>query len=105
MLKNYDNVDQFIDKMPLTYCRNRNDIRDYFARQKKMSLSKIPPIVIWLCGKTGCGKSRLAEQFAIAYAQLKGRTGEKAWRNFDSLKWFDGFLQQLVAIIEDFRKD
>lgn len=32
MLKEFENVDQFMDKMPLTYCRNRNGIRDYFAR-------------------------------------------------------------------------
>lgn len=105
MLKNFNSIDEFIDKMPLTYCRNRNGIRDFFAKVKKDTQTKIPPTVIWLCGKTGCGKSRLAEQFALAYAQLKGRNGEKPWRNFDNLKWFDGFVQQLVAIIEDFRKD
>lgn len=92
MLKGYNSIDEFIDKMPLTYCRNRNGIRDYFAKMKKQTQTKIPPIVIWLCGKTGCGKSRLAEELAMAYAQLKGHIGEKPWRNFDSLKWFDGFL-------------
>lgn len=50
------------------------------------------PYVLWLAGPTGCGKTRLATSIDPDY-----------WLSNQDLKWFDGYINQKVAILDDFR--
>jgi len=94
-----------MEQYPYIYCRFRNGLLDIFYKKQQKSAIKLPPIVIWISGPTGCGKSKEAHEIAIMYATRKGRPNEKPWTSYDTLQWFDGYFQQLVAIFEDFRKD
>lgn len=55
-----------------------------------------PPFVIWLWGETGTGKTRAA----IEYARV---VGADAWISNGGLQWFDGYVGQRVAILDDLR--
>lgn len=56
-----------------------------------------PPCVIWISGSTGIGKTRSAVEFAQSLC------GEEYWMSNGSLRWFDGYERQRVAIFDDFR--
>jgi len=56
-----------------------------------------PPIVIWISGSTGIGKTRSAVEFAESIC------GEDYWMSNGSLRWFDGYERQQVAIFDDLR--
>jgi len=55
------------------------------------------PIVIWICGPTGIGKTRSATEFAELVAD-----GDY-WMSAGSLRWFDGYDGQRLVILDDFR--
>jgi len=55
------------------------------------------PVVIWICGSTGIGKTRSATEFADLVAD-----GDY-WMSAGSLRWFDGYDGQRVVILDDFR--
>lgn len=55
-------------------------------------------IVVWFHGNTGEGKTKTALEIAKQYYN------NNYWMSSDSLKWFDGYTNQRVAIIDDFRK-
>lgn len=55
-----------------------------------------PPVVAWLYGPTGVGKTRCAVEFA------KLHSGEY-WMSSGSLQWFNGYDGQKVAILDDYR--
>jgi hypothetical protein len=57
-----------------------------------------PPVVIWICGKTGIGKTRAAVEFGH---ELAGPFG--MWISSGSLRWFDGYMGQPVALFDDLR--
>lgn len=71
-------------------------IRYIFASMRKPTPYK-KKLVMWFQGETGEGKTRkaveIAERFNLDY-----------WMTNDSLRWFDGFHGQDIAIIDDFRK-
>ena len=49
--------------------------------------------------------TQTTQENAELYATANNRPQEKPWSNYDTLQWFDGYEGQLVAIVEDFRKD
>lgn len=57
-----------------------------------------PPLVFWIYGATGTGKTR--EAFSIS-KQLSGP--EDIWISCGGLRWFDGYDGQTCAIFDDFR--
>lgn len=57
-----------------------------------------PPVVIWLHGPTGTGKSRTVYDF------IATKTGIfRYWSNSGDLKWFDRYDGQEIVLIDDFR--
>lgn len=56
------------------------------------------PIICWLYGATGCGKSFNAWKLA---REVGG--DDDIWINTFGLRWFDGYEAQRVAIIDDYR--
>lgn len=59
------------------------------------------PIIFWIYGGTGVGKSRYVREF-IREMEI-GRSW-KSWISFDTgLKWFDNYEGQELALFDDFR--
>lgn len=58
-----------------------------------------PPIVIWLSGPTGTGKTRTAYEVGL---ELSGGP-DGVWLSSGGLRWFDQYEGQPVAIFDDFR--
>jgi len=54
------------------------------------------PVVYWLHGSTGSGKTR----FAFEYAD---ENDLELWVSSDNLKWFDGYDNQKAVLFDDFR--
>jgi len=57
-----------------------------------------PPVVFWLWGETGVGKTRCAISFADTVC------GGRYWISSGGLRWFSGYDGQPVAILDDFRE-
>lgn len=55
------------------------------------------PVVLWIYGDTGVGKTRAAVEFARRFARF--------WMSNGSLRWFDGYLGEPVVILDDIRAD
>nr|QIJ58577.1 REP [Human respiratory circular DNA virus] len=72
-------------------------IRSIFAKNSKPDKFR-KRIVLWFKGETGEGKTRTAVEIAEKYYN-----GDY-WLSNDSLRWFDGYHGQKLAIIDDFRK-
>jgi len=64
---------------------------------------KEAPIVLWLHGSTGTGKTRCALKSGRAMARAYGRPADDIWINDGGLRWFDQYDGQTVAILDDFR--
>jgi len=56
-----------------------------------------PPLVIWLSGETGVGKTRSAVALADRIAP------DNYWLSAGSLRWFDGYDGHAIAIFDDLR--
>lgn len=56
------------------------------------------PFCVWITGPTGVGKTRASVLFS---EKIVGN--EEYWISNGTLKWFDGYIGQQVAILDDFR--
>lgn len=56
-----------------------------------------PPVVLWLHGETGTGKTKCAVFFAEQHV------GADYWISSGGLTWFDGYDGQHIAILDDYR--
>jgi hypothetical protein len=81
-------------RYPEMYCRYRNGLRDIYQHFARIAPKSIPRI-IWLCGPTGCGKTRRAFDMMPL----------DTWINNGSCQWFDGYRGQSLVILDDFRKE
>lgn len=57
-----------------------------------------PPVVFWIYGSTGVGKTRSAVEFGH---DLGGPYG--MWISSGSLRWFDGYMGQPIVLFDDLR--
>lgn len=55
-----------------------------------------PPLVCWISGPTGVGKTRAAVELAT-------NLGVDYWISHGNLQWFNGYRGQPVAILDDYR--
>lgn len=67
-------------------------------RQTLQTPRTTKPQVVWLSGTTGIGKTRTAIEVA---EKIFGQNS--FWISSGSLRWFDGYENQPVAILDDFR--
>lgn len=88
-----DGISAVIAEFPALYVRypqGFKELSNYYLPQRSTQ-----PRVFWMHGPTGSGKSRWCYE----------NGGESQWWSSDTLKWFDGYKQQGVVVIDDFRKD
>lgn len=71
-------------------------IRGVFNLKKKPA-PYAKKLVLWFKGESGEGKTRMAVDIAEKY-------NLNYWMSAENLKWFDGFEDQEIAIIDEFRK-
>lgn len=83
---------EFILEQPDVYCRYRNGLRDIARLLERPRDS--PPLVLYLWGAPGTGKSK----FAYGY------NPDSTW-SYGGDGWFDGYDGQRVAIFDDFADD
>lgn len=57
-----------------------------------------PPIVIWIHGSTGVGKTRFVHDFVSRHGQIS-----QLWVSNNTMQWFDGYTGQPYALFDDFR--
>lgn len=72
-------------------------VRSIFKMNRKPEPYK-KKLILWFKGATGEHKTRTAVEIAARYFD------NDYWMSNDTLKWFDGYHGQRVAIIDDFRK-
>lgn len=70
-----------------------------YLNNMPMPATRDPPIVFWLYGATGTGKSRASAEFV----EKMVAKGWNYWRANQGLDWFDGYNRQEVAWFDDFR--
>lgn len=84
------------------------DLKSYAAYcfGKEMVRLQVPrhdfvPIIMWISGRTGVGKSWEVRKLIRALEEMRGW---RSWISFDaSLKWFDNYEGQELALFDDFR--
>jgi hypothetical protein len=69
-------------------------------RLAPVSAMRSPPVVYWLHGSTGSGKSYAAAKLC---ERLKNVRNWQYWQSTGDLHWFDGYCRQEVAWFDDFR--
>lgn len=62
-----------------------------------------PPVVFWIHGDTGFGKTRAAFSVAGRFNELLGGKPDDVWISSGGLRWFDGYDGQQSCILDDFR--
>lgn len=88
-----DIIDSHPDEM-IKYAKNIMLINNILNYQKHRTTK---PTVLWFYGPTGSGKSRSA-------LELAQQLGSFYYKN-PTNKWWDGYVQQRVVVIDDYRRD
>lgn len=88
------NSTQIAQEYPHEYIKYHGGIERLLAKVQPMRTEK--PIVIWLYGPTGCGKTRYVfDKHGI----------ENVWTSMVDLSKWEGYEQQEVILVDDFRKN
>lgn len=89
------------EKFPSTYLKyNKHVSAVRGVLQEARGIGR-PPVVLWLYGSTGTGKTAYAYGDALA----RGYPIEEIWQSMGKLDWFDGYNGQKIAILDDFRAE
>lgn len=103
LLQENKTLQEFIKNEPNTYVRYRSGIEGYY--RATVGVDYIPnsskPVVIWLYGDTGTGKSRSVKDYITA----KINEGYRCWRAplCNKNNWFDGYANQELVYIDELR--
>lgn len=95
LIKSGKSLQQIAEEMPATVVRNYKGL--IYLRSLLLEGRRDKPIVFWLWGKTGTGKTRSAVEF--------GQHFDRFWISSCNLKWYDGYDGQPVAIFDDIRSE
>lgn len=87
-------VSAVIDEMPEMYIKYHSGIEKLHTRCQQPRTIK--PNVIWIYGETGVGKTRHV---------FDNHSIDEIWISNKNLQWWDGYENQNVVLIDDFRKD
>lgn len=82
------------DEFAVTFVKFHHGLtryRNYFEKTRTE-----PPMVFWIWGETGTGKTRTCVEWCT-------RMGLEFWISLGGLQWFDGYDGEPVAILDDFR--
>lgn len=84
-----------IEEKPEVYVKYANGLNSLQYKMQQHRDPDNPPIVTWYYGKAGCGKTRrVYENHEISEIYTKPAN-----------KWWDGYTQQPVILIDDFSED
>jgi len=89
-------LDLLVDEMPELYVKFSSGFDKLAHRMEQQRRER--PMVWWLHGPTGTGKTRLV--FTIETYEPSA-----LWVSGDDLRWFDGYEGQHAAVFDDFRGD
>lgn len=95
------NLNQFIKNNPDIYIRYRSGIEGYYRAQgTDYNPLDDKPLVLWLYGDTGVGKSRAVRD----YIKQKITDGYRVWRRPLGVNyWFDGYSDQDIVFLDEVR--
>lgn len=81
-------------QFPTTFIKFSSGIEKLYAHVKNNPRTKDtpPPMVVWLYGPTGIGKTRSVRE-----------EEPNLWISEDNLKWFTGYENQEAVLLDDFR--
>jgi len=82
------------DDFAATYVKYPNGLTNY--RNMLEGKREGPPVVFWIYGDTGTGKTHSSVEWAE-------RRGLDYWMSLGGLQWFNGYDGEPVAILDDFR--
>ena len=82
------------DEFAATFVKYPNGLTEY--RNKLETKRTGPPVVFWIYGDTGTGKTRSSVEWTE-------RRGLEYWMSLGGLQWFNGYDGEPVAILDDFR--
>lgn len=91
----------FIAVYPDIYTRYRAGVEGYYRyKGEDYIINDYKPIVIWLYGDTGTGKTRIVKD----YIKQKYYEGYRTWRRpLGSDAWFDGYANQDIVFLDEVR--
>ena len=92
-LNKYKNYDELLQGDFAFASKHERAAKQYYALKLKQATYK-KPIIVWICGPTGTGKSALASYLC----------GPDRFRKCGKLDWFDGYNGQANVTFDDFRK-
>jgi len=95
MVKEGRPIQQIAEEVPTTVVRYHKGL--IYLRSLLLEGRRDKPVVFWLHGATGTGKTRSAVEFGSIF--------ERFWMSSCNLKWYDGYDGQPVAIFDDIRDD
>lgn len=81
----------------LRYTRGITFLRSIYSPNRDVAK---PPTIFWFYGPTGTGKTRTAYELSN---HIQGIGYEMPWMSSGSLRWFDGYDGNRVAIFDDLR--
>lgn len=82
------------DEFAATFVKYPNGLTEY--RNKLEHKRTGPPVVFWIYGDTGTGKTRSSVEWAE-------QRGLDYWMSLGGLQWFNGYDGEPVVILDDFR--
>lgn len=101
-LQKNKNLTEFIKNEPTLYIKYRSGVEGYYRQVVGVNyeVNDDKPLVIWLYGDTGTGKSRVIRE----YLRDKVSEGYRVWRRpLGKSSWFDGYAGQDIVFLDELR--
>jgi len=100
-LNKYKTLLDFVVNEPTLYLKYRSGVEGYYRlKGTDYMIDDSKPLVIWLYGNTGTGKSRGVND----YLKLKIKEGYRVWRRpLGDKAWFDGYAGQEMVFLDEIR--